>query len=209
MQKRNYRTGAPRAHPGSHAIGEQRGLLQPNGNLLNYDLIAAHVVEQFSSGNKINFDSLLAIPLEQRIPALLKEYGINRMQHVLYSIFNGVLVPLRCGLAKKKVESISRSIVSHIIISAESDFLSIEDIITFLHRSTSANQTLFVNQEALFVLLEEYRKERHDAYREWKTLSEQTLKNLGPVERIAGTPTSISELLTEGLLVSMSWKMSG
>ena len=212
MKKRNYRRGAPRAHTELESTRGQPGLLHPNPNLLQYDDIAAKVAQQFISGGTIQFESLLSIPLEERIPALIKEYDLARMHLLVYTILHEGIIALSAGVPKKKLELISRTLASHIIASAESDFLSIEDIIVFLHRLLStagADTNLLNNKESLPLLLEAYRKERHGAYLKWSTAREQSFKSLGPTARTAGNPTPMNELLTGGLLVNMSWKMSG
>ncbi|HEU4904236.1 MAG TPA: hypothetical protein VFT06_15630, partial [Flavisolibacter sp.] len=50
---------------------------------LEYEVIANLAMKQFVVKDKINFEGLLSIPLTERIPGLIKEYGLKRAHRLI------------------------------------------------------------------------------------------------------------------------------
>jgi hypothetical protein len=99
------------------------------------------------------------------------------------------------------------------MLTSYEDHLALEDVILFLQRVKAGVYGTIKNladPTILFTLLEIYRKTRHEAYARIKEEKEAALKALGPVARIAPEPTSVGEIMKQGILIDMNnQKMSG
>jgi len=72
---------------------------------LEYELIAGLAVKQYSTANGANFETLLSIPLTERIPALTKEYGLKRMHRLVKTILNEFCHSVALPKSKKLTET--------------------------------------------------------------------------------------------------------
>jgi hypothetical protein len=57
---------------------------------LEYELIASLALQQYSTANGANFEALLSIPLTERIPGLISEYGLKRMHRLIKTILTEI-----------------------------------------------------------------------------------------------------------------------
>jgi len=175
-------------------------------------MIANLVLHQYQKGANVQFEALLSIPLDDRIPGLVEKYGKSTMYQLLMMVLKEFVAALLLPVYKKPTETNLSYAACDIMLSADDDFLSLEDVILFLQRVNAGiygKIKTLVTTHALLQMLEQYRQERHTAYQNLRTASEENMKKTGPVVRIAKEPTAINDLLQQGVLIDMTHKMSG
>src|SRR5215216_573932 len=72
---------------------------------LEYEVIAHLALQQFVKNDKANFELLLSIPLKDRIPGLINEYGLKRMHKLIKTIFQQFCDSIAVGKSKKLTEA--------------------------------------------------------------------------------------------------------
>ncbi len=212
MKNMNYRTGSGTAQPVKAKELKKRTSSRLFTSTVEYTMIANLVLQQYQKGANIQFDALLAIHMEDRIPGLIKKYGYKTMHQLLMMVLTEFIATLPIPVYKRPTETRVSVAACEIMLSAEEDFLSLEDVILFLQRAKGGfygPMKSLVTTQVIIKMLDEYRQHRHQAYQELKTENEARLKTLGPVVRIAKEPTSINDLFQTGLVVDMTQKMSG
>lgn len=179
---------------------------------VEYSMIANLVRMQYETGAGPNFENLLAIPFEDRIPGLIERYGNKTMHHLLVMVVNEFVASLELPAYKRPTETRISVLACEVMLSSYEDLLSLEDIILFLQRAKAGFygpiKTL-VNTAMLFTLLDKYRQERHEAYIKLKNNKEAVLKTIGPVARIAQELTPLNDLFNQAMVIDMTTKMSG
>ncbi|MGZ3846479.1 MAG: hypothetical protein ACXVBH_10515, partial [Flavisolibacter sp.] len=98
---------------------------------LEYELIAGLAVKQFSTANGANFEALLSIPLAERIPALVNEYGLKRMHRLVKTILNEFCHSVALPKSKKLTATKISVVACDLILVADEDQFSMEDLIVF------------------------------------------------------------------------------
>ncbi|HZH96947.1 MAG TPA: hypothetical protein VEY06_13735 [Flavisolibacter sp.] len=212
VKKLNYRTGTKAVHASTETAKAKRASSRVYTSTVEYGMIANLVLNQYQKGANVQFESLLSIPWDDRIPGLVKKYGKRTMYQLLMMVLKEFVAALPLPVYKKPTETNLSYAACDIMLSAEEDFLSLEDVILFLQRVKAGvygKIKTLVTTHALLQMLEQYRQERHTAYQNLKIAREESMKNLGPVVRIAKEPTAINELLQQGVLIDMTQKMSG
>ncbi|MBD0297438.1 MAG: hypothetical protein ICV84_19980 [Flavisolibacter sp.] len=180
---------------------------------LEYELIANLIMHQYQQGDVINYDLLLSIPIEDRIPGLIEEFGVKRTHRLLVMILKEFNNSLYITKSKKLTDTKISVCACDMMIAAHEDQLALEDIILFLERAKQGKYGAIKNlvrHQQLMDLLEKYRQARHEAYMQAKQEKEHQLKALGPVERIANDPMAIGDLLQQTPVIDISnQRMSG
>ncbi|GAB4092239.1 hypothetical protein [Flaviaesturariibacter terrae] len=179
---------------------------------VEYSLIAGLVQQQYQAGNEVQWDKLLSLPEEDRIPGLITRYGKKTAHKLLLMIIKEFIATLGLPAYKRPTETRVSVAVCEIMLSAQEDYLAIEDIILFLQRARAGVYgpiKSLVNLQPLFQQLERYRQERHDAYIKLKDMQEASYKQVGAVERSAPQPTLLGDLFNQAMIVDMTKKMSG
>ena len=164
---------------------------------LEYELIANLALQQYSNEDKANFESLLSIPLKDRVPGLLSDYGLKRMHRLIKTILLEFCYSIALPKSKKLTETKISVCACDLILIAEEDHLSLEDLIVFFELAKSGKYGRFKNMLTHYSIvekLEQFRQNRYKAYIKLKEQKEAEQKNMGPVERISLQPTAIKHL---------------
>lgn len=179
---------------------------------VEYGLMANLVQQQYQVVHDVQWDKLLALPVEDRIPGLITRYGKKTAHRLLMTILREFIATLNLPAYKRPTETRVSVAVCEIMLSAHEDYLALEDVILFLQRARAGYygpiKTL-VNMQLLLQLLDRYRQERHTAYVKLKESQHAEYKQLGPVERSAPQPTLLGDLFNQAMIVDMNKKMSG
>ncbi|RYY88402.1 MAG: hypothetical protein EOO15_09175 [Chitinophagaceae bacterium] len=179
---------------------------------VEYGLLAGLVQQQYQQGHDVQWDKLLALPFEDRLPGLITRYGKKTAHRLLLMMLKEFIATLGLPAYKRPTETRVSVVVCEIMLSAHEDYLAIEDVILFLQRARAGYygpiKTL-VNMQVLLPLFDRYRQERHAAYIKLKNQQEATYKQMGPVERSAPQPTLLGDLFSQAMIVDMNKKMSG
>lgn len=171
---------------------------------LEYELIASLALQQYSTANGANFEALLSIPLSERIPALVSEYGLKRMHRLIKLMLNEFCYSIALPKSKKLTETKNSVIACDLILVADEDQLSMEDLIVFFELTKNGKYGKFKSLLThCFIMqkLEEFRQERYARYLQIKEKKEAELRLLGPGERISPEPTPIKKLFEDGKVV--------
>lgn len=178
---------------------------------LEYEIIANLAKNQYTSGDEVLFERLLSIPLPERIPGLINDYGLQRahrlMKMVLQEFCYSIPLPKSAKLSDTKIAACA----CDIILAAYEDQLSLEDIVLFLERAKEGKYGKFkgmVTHFSVMQKLEQYRADRSTAYQALKAEQEAELKKMNDMPRI-GEVRSIGELLQGGEVINMERRMSG
>lgn len=171
---------------------------------LEYELIANLALQQYSTADGANFESLLSIPLSERIPGLIGEYGLKRMHRLVKTILNEFCYSIALPKSKKLTETKTSVVACDLILVAEEDQLSMEDLIVFFELAKNGKYGKFkglLTHYAIMEKLEQYRQERYATYVRIKEQKEAEVRLLGPTERISPEPTPIKKLFEDGKVI--------
>jgi hypothetical protein len=171
---------------------------------LEYELIASLVANQYSTTDGANFEALLSIPLSERIPALINEYGLKRMHRLIKTILNEFCQSVALPKSKKLTETKTSVVACDLILVADEDQLSMEDLVVFFELAKNGNYGKFRNlltDYSIMEKLEQFRQERCATYVQIKEQKEAEVRLLGPTERISPEPTLIKKLFEDGKVI--------
>lgn len=178
---------------------------------LEYEIIANLAKNQYTSGDEVLFERLLSIPLVERIPGLINDYGLQRahrlMKMVLQEFCYSIPLPKGAKLSDTKIAACACDIV----LAAYEDQLSLEDIVVFLERTKAGKYGKFkgmVTHFSVMQKLQQYRTDRSTAYQALKAEQEAELKKRSDMPRI-GEVRSIGEILQSGEVIDMTMRKSG
>lgn len=171
---------------------------------LEYELIASLALQQYSTEDVANFESLLSIPLSERIPGLINEYGLKRMHRLVKTILNEFCYSVNLPKSKKLTETKTSVVACDLILVAEEDQLSMEDLIVFFELTKNGKYGKFkglLTHYGIIEKLEQYRQERYATYIRTTEKKEAEVRLLGPTERISPEPTPIKKLFEDGKVI--------
>ena len=164
---------------------------------LEYELIASLAMQQYSRKDVVLYEQLLSIPLTDRIPALVAEYGIKRMHRLVRTILQEFCYGIDLPKSKKLTETRISVVACDLILAGGEDQLSLEDLIVFFEQARTGKWGKFkgmLTHYSIMEKLEMFREERHQAYLRITNEKESLRKELLPQERIAPEPTPIKDL---------------
>lgn len=167
---------------------------------LEYELMANLVSQQFQKNDETSFEQLLAIPLTERIPSLVTEYGLKRMHKLVKTILQEFCISINLPKSRKLTETRTSVCACDLILAAHEDQLALEDLILFFELAKKGKYGPFKKMVSHYMIMEklgQYRDQRHQAYVKLKEERERELKNLGPAQRISSEPTSIKQLFDD------------
>jgi hypothetical protein len=179
---------------------------------LEYGLLANLVQQQYQAGPDVLWEKLLALPLEDRLPGLMERYGKKQLHQLLLTLFKEFVASLKLPAYKCPNATQLSVCACELMLSANEDWLAIEDIILFFRRveqthygpvKTLATMTMLVQS------LEQYREERHAAYTCLRDARNAAYKEFDQAERMAPEPTLFSSLVQQAMVIGMNKKMSG
>ena len=167
---------------------------------LEYEVIANLALQQYVKDNNPEFALLLSIPLPERIPGLLGEYGLKRMHKLIKLLLQEFCYSIALPKSKKLTETKISVCACDLIIVAEEDQLSLEDLIVFFELAKGGNYGKFkgmLTHYNIMQKLEVFRQERYETYVRLKEEKEREQKSLGPAERTSPEPTAIKHLFDQ------------
>ncbi|RYZ29876.1 MAG: hypothetical protein EOO10_04820 [Chitinophagaceae bacterium] len=178
---------------------------------LEYEVIANLATKQYLQGDAILFDKLLSIPLAERIPGLINNYGLQRAHRLIKMILQefcyGIALPKSAKLTDTKIAACA----CDLILSAYEDQLSLEDLIVFFERAKEGKYGKFkgmVTHFSIMQKLEQYRIDRSEAYYKLKDEQEAQLKKMNEFPRI-GEVRIIGEIMNGAEIIDMVKRKSG
>lgn len=179
---------------------------------LEYEVISNLAMKQFvADGGAIQFDGLLSIPLTERIPGLINDYGLKRahrlIKMVLQEFCYNIPLPKSAKLSDTKIAACA----CDLILAAYEDQLSLEDLIVFFELAKGGKWGKFKGTLTHFSImqkLEQYRLERSAVYYQLKNEQEAALKKMNEIPRIGDT-RSIGEILQQAEVIPMTQRKSG
>jgi hypothetical protein len=167
---------------------------------LEYELIASLAFQQYAKADQVNFEGLLSIPITERIPGLINDYGLKRMHRLIKTILQEFCYSISLPKSKKLTDTKISVCACDLILAAEEDQLSIEDVIVFFECAKDGKYGRFktlLTHYSIMEKLEQYREERYKAYLEIMQEKQAAYKSEGPVERISSEPTIIKNLFED------------
>ena len=179
---------------------------------LEYEVIANLVLQQYEKDHEVRFDLLWNIAPEDRIPALSFEYGKQRMYQLIVKLLKEFCLSVFLPKTKKLNDTRIKVCSCDLMISAQEDELSIEDLIVFFERVKKGKYgpiKKYLTHQLIKEKLTEYLEERNKAFAKLSQEKHSELKALGPVERLCDEPKKIGELLKQASVIEMNKKMSG
>jgi hypothetical protein len=113
----------------------------------------------------VNFNQLLRIPSNDRLPALIQKEGLERVHKLLGAAVQLALESLNLsqGLTANQVFDL----VDNILDSSTEDYLGLEDVILFLQklvRGEAGKLYKHIDIASFMEMFEKYRQERHLEY---------------------------------------------
>jgi hypothetical protein len=178
---------------------------------LEYEVIANLATKQFLQGDAILFDKLLSVPLTERIPGLISDYGLQRAHRLIKMVLRefcyGIALPKSAKLTDTKIAACA----CDLILAAYEDQLSLEDLIIFFEKAKEGKYGKFKGMLTHFGImqkLDQYRLDRSEAYYQLKEEQEAQLKKMNELPRI-GEVRSIGEIMNGAEIIDMTKRKSG
>lgn len=178
---------------------------------LEYEVIANLAMKQFVAGDKILYEGLLSIPLTERIPGLIKDYGLKRAHRLIKMVLQEFCYSIPLPKSAKLSDTKIAACACDLILAAYEDQLSLEDLVVFFERAKDGAYGKFKGTLTHFSLmqkLEQYRLDRSAAYYKLLDEKEAALKKMSEIPRI-GEAKSIGEILQQAEVISMTTRKSG
>ena len=178
---------------------------------LEYEMIANLAIKQYTAGEDVAFERLLSIPLTERIPGLITEYGLKRAHRLIKTILQEFTWSVPLPKSAKLTETKISAVACDLILTAYEDQLAIEDLIVFFERAKAGKYGKFKGTLTHFSVMEklnQYRSERTAAYQKLKAGQEAQIKRMSDIPRIGDTK-SIGEILQGADIINMTKRKSG
>jgi hypothetical protein len=124
------------------------------------------------------------VPVSERLPALTKTYGAEKISGILSIAITKALnnFNLRVGMNPEQIMQLAYSLIDE----AEQDQLAIQDILLFLDGMVKYKYGKVydrMDMPTFFEMLEKYREERHQAYMNGKDEAHAQFKAMGNSNR--------------------------
>ena len=137
-------------------------------------------------GEPLYVKVLELVPVSERLPALSKLYGPEKMTGVLSVLITKTLnnFNLRVGMNPEQITQLSYSLIE----SAEEDQLAIQDIVLFLDGMLKYKWGKVydrMDMPTFYEMLEVYRNERHKAFMSKKEEESTQFKAYGDTNRMS------------------------
>ena len=164
---------------------------------LEYEVMANLTRQKFMAEGAPVFENILSIPLQDRIPALMREYGLKRMHKLVKTLLQEFCYAIPLPKSAKLNETRIAVCACDLILAAEEDQLGLEDIIVFFELASSGRYKKFKGMVTHFSIMQKldlYREERYKAFVSLNEKKHNELKAVGPRERITSEPTPIQDL---------------
>lgn len=178
---------------------------------LEYEVIANLAIKQFVEEDNVRFDGLLSIPLVERIPGLINNYGLKRAHRLIKLVLQEFCYSIPLPKSAKLSDTKIAACACDLILAAHEDQLSLEDFVVFFERAKEGKYGKFkgmVTHFSVMQKLEQYRQERSAAYYKLKDEEEARLKRMNDIPRI-GDVKSIGEIMQQAEVIPMTQRKSG
>jgi hypothetical protein len=178
---------------------------------LEYEVIANLAMKQFVVDDKINFEGLLSIPLTERIPGLIKEYGLKRAHRLIKMVLQEFCYSIPLPKSAKLSDTKIAACACDLILAAYEDQLSLEDLIVFFEQAKKGQYGKFKGTLTHFSImqkLEQYRLDRSGTYYRLREAQEAELKKMNELPRIGDTK-SIGDIIQQAEVIPMTTRKSG
>jgi hypothetical protein len=178
---------------------------------LEYEVIANLAMKQFVDGDNILYQGLLSIPLTERIPGLIKDYGLKRAHRLIKMVLQEFCYSIPLPKSAKLSDTKIAACACDLILAAYEDQLSLEDMVVFFERAKEGKYGKFKGMLTHFSImqkLEQYRLDRSATYYKLRDEQEAELKKMNEIPRIGDT-RSIGEILQQADVISMTTRKSG
>ena len=178
---------------------------------LEYEVIANLAMKQFVQEKEINFEGLLSIPLTERIPGLINDYGLKRAHRLIKLVLQEFCYSIPLPKSAKLSDTKIAACACDLILAAYEDQLSLEDLIVFFERAKEGAWGKFrgtLTHFSIMQKLEQYRMERSATYHKLREEQEAQLKKMSVIPRI-GETKSIGEILQQAEVIPMTQRKSG
>jgi hypothetical protein len=179
---------------------------------LEYEVISNLAMKQFvAEEDAIQFEGLLSIPLQERIPSLITDYGIKRAQRLIKMVLQEFCYNIPLPKSAKLSDTKIAACACDLILAAYEDQLALEDLIVFFELAKKGKWGKFKGTLTHFSImqkLEQYRMERSSAYYKLKDEQEAALKRMNEIPRIGDTK-SIGEILQQADVIPLTQRKSG
>lgn len=124
------------------------------------------------------------VPVSERLPALAKMYGVEKLSGILSIAITKALnnFNLRVGMNPKQIMNLAYELIN----DAEQDQLAIQDILLFLDGMVKFKYGKVydrMDMPTFFEMLEKYREERHQAFMNGKEEAHAQFKAMGDSNR--------------------------
>jgi len=168
---------------------------------LEYEVLASLTLQNFQKeSGEVDYEKLLSIPADNRIPGLLTEYGKKRMHKLIKMVLTEFCYAVPLPKSKKLTDTKVSVCACDLMIAAFEDHMSLEDLILFFERAKAGKYGPFkklLTHYSIMEKLEQYRQQRYEVYIRIKEAKEAELKKQGPTERISPEPTAIKNLFDD------------
>ena len=188
---------AEKARPDEGISGQVKKSKKRFVRSLEYEVIANLALQQYVKKGQAEFELLLSIPLPERIPGLISEYGLKRMHKLIKMILQEFCYSIALPKSKKLTETKTSACACDLILVAEEDQLSLEDLIVFFELTKAGKYGKFkgmLTHYGIMQKLEQFRQERYEAFMGLKEQIQARQKAIGPVEKTSPEPTAIKHL---------------
>lgn len=196
-------------------IGQEPELKAASGKRyvrsLEYEVIANLAMKQFVQEDKINYEGLLSIPLTERIPGLIREYGLKRAHRLIKMVLQEFCYSIPLPKSAKLSDTKIAACACDLILAAYEDQLSLEDLIVFFEGAKAGRYGKFKGMLTHFSImqkLEQYRMDRSATYQALKEAQEARLRKMNEIPRI-GDAKSVGEILQQAEIIPMTQRKSG
>jgi hypothetical protein len=178
---------------------------------LEYEVICNLAMKQFvAEGDAIQYEGLLSIPLTERIPGLITDYGLKRAHRLIKMVLQEFCYSIPLPKSAKLSDTKIAAVACDLILSAYEDQLSLEDMIVFFELAKKGKYGKFKGMLTHFSImqkLEQFRLDRSAAYYKLKEEQEAALKKAAELPRI-GDVKSIGEIM-QAEVINMTTRRSG
>ena len=137
-------------------------------------------------GEPMHLKVIELVPVSERLPALAKLYGNDKIAGVLSVAITNALnsFNLRVAMNSEQIANLAYELISE----AESDQLAIQDILLFLDGMVKYKYGKVydrMDMPTFFEMLEVYREQRHNAYMKAKEEESTQFKAYGDTNRMS------------------------
>ena len=124
------------------------------------------------------------VPISERLPALTKVYGVEKVSGILSIAITKALnnFNLRVGMNPQQIMKLAYELIN----DSEQDHLAIQDILLFLDGMVKYKYVKVydrMDMPTFFEMLEKYREERHQAFMNGKEEAHAQFKAMGNSNR--------------------------